>query len=129
MIDALKALCRLHGVETVAASARVSAENLRQVVAGTKLGSGQPRGVGPSVQRRLEEAYPGWSNTPRLPSANYSDRHEVDESDWATLQAVKALVPEDELRGLRDRHAKVRQDLLRELKELAAKASKGATEI
>lgn len=39
----------------------MSAENLKQIVAGTKLPSGSPRGVGPALQRKLDAAFPGWS--------------------------------------------------------------------
>ena len=60
MIQRLKALCAEHGVDVVADEANISADNLRQIIAGTKLESGAPRGVGPMLQRKLEAKYPGW---------------------------------------------------------------------
>lgn len=60
--SALAKLCQQNGsVEAVADKAGVSADNLKQILAGTKLPSGQPRGIGPTVRRKLETAYPGWS--------------------------------------------------------------------
>ena len=41
--------------------AKVSTENLKQIIAGTSLPSGAPRGVGPHLQSKLDAAYPGWS--------------------------------------------------------------------
>lgn len=61
LIERLRALCGLHGVETVADEIGASAENLRQIVSGTKLPSGAPRGVGPKIQRQLDRSYPGWA--------------------------------------------------------------------
>ena len=62
-IHALKALCgRVEGgYVAVADAANVSAENLAQILAGTKLPSGEPRGVGPKVAQALERAFPGWA--------------------------------------------------------------------
>lgn len=60
-VRALRSLCDAEGgPEKVADEAGVSAENLRQILAGTLLPSGRPRGVGPAVQRKLDERYPGW---------------------------------------------------------------------
>lgn len=60
LIEALKRLCAKHTVEAVAEKAGVSAENLQQIVKGTKLPKGEPRGVGPTLQRKLSAVYPGW---------------------------------------------------------------------
>lgn len=61
LIARLRALCAEHGVDTVADATASSEENLKQILAGTRLPSGAPRGVGPTLQRRLDAAYPGWS--------------------------------------------------------------------
>ncbi len=61
LIERLRDLCAQHGVGTVADATASSEENLKQILAGTKLPSGAPRGVGPTLQRRLDAAYPGWS--------------------------------------------------------------------
>lgn len=61
LINRLTALCKAHGVDAVAENANVSAENLQQIIDGRLLPSKAPRGVGPTVQRKLDAAYPGWS--------------------------------------------------------------------
>ncbi len=61
LVEHLKRLCDLHGVDVVAEKARVSADNLKQILVGTKLPSGQPRGVGPQVADKLEKAFPNWA--------------------------------------------------------------------
>ena len=108
LIQQVKVLCRKHGVETVAAKARISADNLRQIIAGTKLQSGEPRGVGPTLQRKLEAAFPNWADhaltpPPAAPSPRFEDRHEVEASDWATLQAAKATMTEAEIAAMKTR--------------------------
>lgn len=119
MINAVKALCVKHGVEQVAQRARVSADNLRLIIDGRKLPSGAPRGVGPTLQHKLEIAYPGWADAPKRPGNKFEDRHEVDHSDWATLQAVKAFIPENDLADMRDRYAKVKADVAADLASIA----------
>jgi len=46
---------------------------------------------------------------PPLPPRDFSDRHEVDETDWGTLQAVKVLFTPEEMVDLR-RRAKAAQE-------------------
>ena len=43
---------------------------------------------------------------PPAPPSDYRDRHEVSESDWATLQAVKMMLSEQELADIRERAAR-----------------------
>ena len=67
LIEALRRLCARTegGVEAVADRAKLSAESLKQVLAGTKLPkSGNPRGVGPTAQKALAMAFPGWDEAP-----------------------------------------------------------------
>lgn len=40
----------------------VSERNLEQIIKGTRLPSGEPRGVGPTIQKKLDKRYPGWAN-------------------------------------------------------------------
>ena len=131
MIQRLKALCTTHGVDVVAYEAHVSADNLRQIVAGTKLESGAPRGVGPNLQRKLEARYPGWAEQAttgasgsRVPGNRFEDRHEVSDSDWGTLQAVKAMLPERDLQDIRDRHAKLKQQVIEEISNMSDRSRK-----
>lgn len=64
VIAALVALCQSEGGhKIVAEEARVSSDNLWQIINGTLLPSGKPRGVGPDVRRRLTARYPGWLNS------------------------------------------------------------------
>lgn len=48
------------GLTEVAERAGVSEDNLKQILAGTRLKSGRPRGMGPNLRNRLDEAFPGW---------------------------------------------------------------------
>ena len=61
MVAALIALCRREGGHKVVAhEAHISPENLWQIINGTTLPSGKPRGVGPNLRRRLSIKYPDW---------------------------------------------------------------------
>lgn len=67
--EALRSLCeREGGPDGVAATTGLSAANLKQILAGTLLPSGNPRGVGPSVRKRLSEIYPNWMTPESLVS-------------------------------------------------------------
>lgn len=69
LIIALAELCRRQGGHVqVADRIGVNDQTLYQIVAGIKLPSGQPRGVGPRVQRRLEEHFPGWADLGAAPT-------------------------------------------------------------
>lgn len=60
-VDALRRLVKAKGSpERVASAAGVSSENLKQIIRGTLLPSGNARGVGPSLRKKLDEAFPGW---------------------------------------------------------------------
>lgn len=61
MVKALIALCDSEGgYKFVADEARVSPDNLWQIVNGTKLPSGNPRGIGPGLRAKITKAYPTW---------------------------------------------------------------------
>lgn len=69
LIERLRALCGPgDGYQAIALEIDASAEGLKQILAGTKLPSGQPRGVGPELQRKLEARYPGWAKDPAVAS-------------------------------------------------------------
>lgn len=60
-VQALASLCeREGGHAAVARLARVSKDNLWQILNGTKLPSGKPRGIGPTLRRKLTATYPAW---------------------------------------------------------------------
>ena len=61
LVLALISLCNAEGgPDYVADKAKLSAENLRQIIKGVKLPSGHMRGVGPTLRNRITEAYPHW---------------------------------------------------------------------
>lgn len=61
LVVALQALVqREGGHKIVADEARVSADNLWQILNGTMLPSGNPRGVGPALRAKLLARYPDW---------------------------------------------------------------------
>lgn len=58
---ALELLCEKQGgYKAVAQQARVNDQTIYQIVNGVKLPSGNPRGVGPQLRKKLAEAFPGW---------------------------------------------------------------------
>lgn len=64
LVARLFALCNANGgAAAVADKARVNAEYLRQVLRQKPTKSGEPRGLGLRVIKRLDAAYPGWMNS------------------------------------------------------------------
>lgn len=65
LIQALKGLCEREGGHVVVADAiGANEQTIWQIINGVKLPSGNPRGVGPALQQKLAERYPGWANMP-----------------------------------------------------------------
>lgn len=64
------------------------------------------------------------ADAPQLPSKTFQDRREVSESDWATLQAVKTLVPERDLDDYRERYVKLKAQAMHEIEEMAGRPKK-----
>lgn len=63
LLNALRALCKREGGhQIVAAEAGISEGNLWQVLHGTKLPSGQARGIGRRLQDKISQRYPDWLN-------------------------------------------------------------------
>lgn len=125
LIDALRALCAMHGGHVaIADKIGVNEQTLYQILAGVKLPSGEPRGVGPAVQRKLQAHYPNWSSLrstsargpgaippPRPPPPDFKDEAAPTLSEWATIMDIRMLPPDeqDDLRQqLHDRSEKFR---------------------
>lgn len=110
LIERFKALCEKHGVDFVAGKIHSSPDSLKQVIAGTKLPSGKPRGIGPDIQQRLEKAFPGWSelepgeraHAPPPIRKNFEDPER--DTGWQVLQDLDALHPTDRDQWISELH-------------------------
>jgi hypothetical protein len=71
----------------------------------------------------------GKEHEPRVPGHDFHDRHEVSESDWATLEAVKMLVPEDRINELRAQAEQARSRVLGTIQTLAPAAPPKAIDL
>ena len=61
LVDSLIALCKREGGhDAVAEKIRVNAHGLYQIIHGTPLPSGNPRGVSTAMRKKLSEHYPNW---------------------------------------------------------------------
>ena len=91
LISALRRLCEEEGgAKGVALQIGASAANLSQILAGTQLPSGEPRGVGPTLQRKLERRFPGWSgSTSNSGSANEGVSHRVRLPDFKVVPTIQ----------------------------------------
>lgn len=78
-VDALKHLCqKVGGYKMLALEIGVNDQTIYQIVSGVKLPSGNPKGVGPTLRRKIEAHYPDWlaggkGDTPQGNSAPDSD--------------------------------------------------------
>lgn len=62
LIECFRLLCEIHGVDAIARETHSNVEGMKQIQRGLKLASGEPRGVGPELQKRLDKHYPGWAS-------------------------------------------------------------------
>lgn len=70
-------------------------QTIHQIISGVKLPSGNPRGVGPNLRKRLEEAYPGWANDAQDVGAVF---HAVTDDEWEFLQNFRQLTDPEKMR-------------------------------
>jgi hypothetical protein len=103
-VHALTKLCEARGGHArVADAIGSSPATIDQIVKQVKLPSGNPKGVGPSLRRRLDEAYPGWSDMEPVGSVfhsltadefkfleDYRQLMDADKEHYADEIAVKA---------------------------------------
>jgi len=60
-VEALKRLCDAHGgYQAVADAIQANRQTIYQIYAGIKLPSGNPRGVGPELRRKIAARFPNW---------------------------------------------------------------------
>lgn len=72
-VPALTKLCEARGGPVrVADAIGSSPATIDQIIKQVKLPSGNPKGVGPNLRRRLDEAYPGWSDVEPVGSVFHS---------------------------------------------------------
>jgi hypothetical protein len=68
MTQSLIALCQREGGFTAVARALgVAGNTVFQIISGTKLPSGKPRGVGALLRKRLDGVYPNWLLLTQMP--------------------------------------------------------------
>jgi len=134
LVEALRALCDANGgYKSVADKARVSSDNLWQILAGVKLKSGKPRGVGPNLRDKLTAAYPGWMNRAKThvasePAAAYN---EFTERERALLDNFRVLPDEDQVLLFADieaRAGKTRAHIEKVLRGMGLSIPKSNTE-
>ena len=81
LIESLITLCKREGGhQFVADKTRVSAHGLWQIIHRVKLPSGNPRGVGPKLRKKLNEAYPHW--------LEQGDKPAIEDADAFSPEAV-----------------------------------------
>jgi hypothetical protein len=101
-VEALKRLCETHGgYNKVADAAGVNGQTLYQITAGVTLPSGNPRGVGPTLRKKLSAAFPLWLR--ENPAAEMGDVFDVmtaEESDL--LYNFRSLTDQDRERYSRE---------------------------
>jgi hypothetical protein len=102
LIESLISLCRREGgYQVVADNAKVSDQNLYQIINRKgKLPSGEPRGVGPKLQTKLDAAYPGWSGLG--PVKPLPRRAEADDETLRRLGAMLSRVAPDRRTAVAD---------------------------
>jgi len=88
IISALIALCKNEGGErNVADAAKISAENLLQITKGVKLPGGNPRGVGPTLRKKITAAFPDWLSVPVAASQEIAQKQCVQQVQNTTESA------------------------------------------
>lgn len=98
-VAALRALCHRVGEhKAVAREAGISADNLWQILNGTKLPSGNARGVGPSVRKALSAKYPDWMSG-SAPAAADTPSSNVQSAPVVQISESEVTIPQFETGG------------------------------
>lgn len=110
-VQALRQLVdAMGGYEAVAEQAGLNPQSVYQVYSGVKLPSGNPKGVGPTMRRALDEAFPGWAKVasdteaviPHKTVTNKGDTERISEYETGGKMGAGGLVLRDqpgEIRG------------------------------
>ena len=92
---ALRKLCETHGGHVkIAHQIDANPQTVHQIISGVKLPSGNPRGVGPNLRKRLDSHYPGWSDV-EMPGDVFS---EVTGDEQRFLENWRRLTDQDRAR-------------------------------
>jgi hypothetical protein len=120
-IQALMKLCDTHGgYAKIAETIGANAQTIYQIVSGVKLPSGNPRGVGPQLRKKLEAHFPLWLDDlgPQRPGSTF-DAITPDEAKL--LDDFRAMTDDDQIEitaEIRRRADKARAYLKKMLKQL-----------
>lgn len=93
---ALKNLCNAQGGHVKVASAiEANPQTVHQIISGVRLPSGNPRGVGPNLRKRLDAAFPGWADDAQDVGAVL---HAVTDDEWKFLEDFRRLTDPERAR-------------------------------
>jgi pyocin large subunit-like protein len=94
--QALKRLCAAQGGHAKVASAiEANPQTIHQIISGVLLPSGNARGVGPNLRKRLDKAYPGWADDAQDVGAVL---HAVTDDEWKFLEDFRRLTDPERAR-------------------------------
>lgn len=105
--QAMKKLCEAQGGHVkVAEAIEANPQTIHQIISGVKLPSGNPRGVGPNLRKRLDRAFPGWSDDAQDVGAVF---HAVTDEEWQFLQNFRQLTDPEKHRYTEEIAAKAKE--------------------
>jgi len=98
----LTELCKLHGVEEVAARSGLNPDALRQIMSGVLLppkkdGTRTPRRLGDAAAAAIEDAFTlgrGWFDSEAPEPHPDPERRMPSDSEWAVLDVIRKMPPE-----------------------------------
>lgn len=94
--QALKKLCEAQGGHVkVATAIEANPQTIHQIISGVKLPSGNARGVGPNLRKRLDMAFPGWSDDAQRVG---SVLHAITDDEWKFLNDYRRITDQDRAR-------------------------------
>lgn len=95
-VKALRHLCDSHGgYKSVAEKAGVNDQTLYQIISGVKLPSGNERGVGPGLRKKLTASFPNWMDEATPPKKDGSVFRKYSPEDLLFLDDFLSLNDHD----------------------------------